>query len=337
LALHLTGGSGSFRLAPASEAVEIHLEPGGEPNEPVELSIENGAEWLVSGRSALLHDWVSRRHFPYPASSGYDWNRRMVLGNATTWMLYDQTCPSGRLWQSVVEPLHPARPTLAFGDGADGGLTVEVISSNAQNVVLTDRSDEPVVEPYALFVRFYPNDPDLSPRVKLFGVGQAWVMDAYPVAASPTLQLSLRIRACRSADLEPSLAATRLALDRTRTVLDCSDQLEYFNHVLLIPRPATLTWRDLAPAPGRFRVGLELRHSERAASSVELAPHYAVDVDGVRHELEWVQLSSRNFGDAWFGWAVTPPIELEGATHELRLTTGDPYCAVAPNPKLFPA
>ena len=194
------------------------------------------------------------------------------------------------------------------------------------------------MEPYQLEVRFYADDPDLSPRVRLFGVGQPWVMDSFPgatVGATPQ-HLELKLKRASGAGVTAALTVERLPVASHHAVLTAAGPVVPFMNVLLLPQPTTLTWTHLAPAPGTYRIGLELRHSEVGPESRELSAAYQVKVDGSEQPLEWIQLNSYNFGDAWFGWAVTPPIPLDGRWHELSIATTHPWCSLRPNFKLIP-
>jgi hypothetical protein len=336
----LSSPSGQITIAHEADGVRIRCELVrlSSPLEAPTLTVRNAAEWLVSGRTALLRDGVLRRHFPFPAESQIRWTRKMCWGAAPWGSLYDQTCPSGRLWQSVLEPLHPDRPALGFTDAMGQGVIVETVASTASNMVLTDRSDEETGEPYQLEVRFYADDPDLSPRVRLFGVGQPWVMDDFPVAAAGAApqHLELKLKQVPAASVASALSAERLPVASSRAVRTASSRVLPFMNVFLLPEPMTLTWSNLAPAPGTYRIALELRHSEKGPGERDLTTAYQVSVNGQSQPLEWLQLNTYHFGDAWFGWAVTPPLQLDGRRHELRLTTSHHWTGLRPNFKLIP-
>ena len=153
--------------------LEVIIQPQeGTP----EITIFNAKTWKVSGRTALLSDRVIRRHFPFPPETNYTWNRTL------SWImipLYNKIAPTGRLWESLFEPLHPTRPAVAF-ESENKAILISNIESTASNIVLTDRTDEKNPEPYGLTLRFHVSDPDLNPRVRAFGLGQPWEMDTYP-------------------------------------------------------------------------------------------------------------------------------------------------------------
>jgi hypothetical protein len=81
-------------------------------------------------------------------------------------------------------------------------------------------------------------------------------------------------------------------------------------------------------APGTFRIELELRYSESSASGTDLDGAYTVAVDGVPQPLVWTKRGTAIFGNAYFGLALTAPIDLSGKTHSITITTSRPWCSV---------
>lgn len=188
-----TAPYGTFRLKSNGSHIGLSLDLHSDTEVP-ELLILNARRWMVSGQTACLDDYTLRRHFPFPAESGYKWRRTDTWGG---WRLYDGVIPAGRLWQSVLEPLHPQAPGLLFVDVDGLGLVLGEISTDAGNIVLTDRTDEEGWTNYGLALRFYDYDPDLLPEFN--------PRESGPLHVDMTLSL-LSLEDARSALTKPRTA-----------------------------------------------------------------------------------------------------------------------------------
>jgi len=124
-------------------------------------------------------------------------------------------------------------------------------------------------------------------------------------------------------------AAERAPLSARGPVLE-REGPEFVNSfaAVFMPEPAALTWRNLAAVPGVYRVQFELRHSERGPDDRELTDAYALEIDGTPVALDWVTLNTAATGNAWFGYAQTPPLDLAGGPHTIRIRTSRAWCAV---------
>ncbi len=296
--------------------------------DPPHLFVANADRWYVSARTALLRDRLLRRHFPFPAGSGYAWDRTMVWGNAPQGALYDRVLPAGRLWQSILEPLHPDLPALAWEDADGNALIADRIESNASNVVLTDRTDESTVDPYGLEVRFLSVDMDLAPTVRATAPGQLWDLSRIEPGTLNPPELRLRLRGIVGG-VEDELRADRLPPETPAVEETWSDPgFTVHGDSVFLPSPGNVTWTNLAPVPGVYRIEFELRQSEISGEDHELEPHYRVEVDGVPQPLTWVASNVRSHDNAYFGRAQTPPVGLSGSVHSIRVTTTHTWCAV---------
>lgn len=259
------------------------------------------------------------------------------LGAAPWDALYNNgVLPSGRVWQSVLEPLHQSAPGLAFTDKNRASIIVSKVKSNAVNIVLTDRSDErenpkASTRDYGLALRFYGNDPDLNPRVAVLGLdGRQWRMSSYPSRAASDLKVSFRVEAApNEAPLVKLRNAARLPVVRSsiREERLSGSYADFFEAVWLT-QPGAIRWSGLAAAPGIYRIGFESRYSEDTPEGRDLDDAYTVLVDGIAQPLEWTKRNTASTGNAFFGLAQTPPLDLAGKTHTVEVRTSKPWAAV---------
>ncbi len=202
-------GAIRMRWREGAVVIDMNLTEAAADRTP-ELVVNNARRWLVSGQTALLDDRLLRRHFPFPPEKNYRWDRTMRWGG---WALYNNVAPTGRLWQSILEPLHPDNPALAFGDASGNGLVVSEIRTQAHNIVLTDRTDEDLADPYALALRFYAQDPDISAEsdeMRLDVAASGSTSSVEPGVVS----LHVKLIPCAEGDAARHLAATRLPVSR---------------------------------------------------------------------------------------------------------------------------
>ncbi len=344
LTADLSAGNGPWHeTAPAQYEsadgrMEMHNESGriqirctinvGERPPIIECVVHNARKWHVSGRTALLSDFTMRRHFPFPPETGYVWTRDMPWISID---LYNHVAPMGRLWQSVLEPLHPDNPAIAFDDGGDVSLVMSAIATNATNIVLTDRTDEPCEEPYGLALRFHATDPDLSPRIAAFGLGQSWTMDTYLARSAEPLRLSMTLSTATPDDAMAELKAERRPVQRgVKVNVDAPDYKRGPDGIWL-PTPGTATWSNLASVQGSYRIRLELRHSEASPDGTDLDTAYEVRLNGTLQPLEWIKRNTYQTGNAYFGYALTPPVDLTKQPLTLTIKTNKPWCAIRQN------
>lgn len=293
--------------------------------ETAELEIVGARRWCVSGRTAFLDDRVIRRHYPFPSTANYTWRREMSWLGAE---LYNGIAPTGRMWQSLLEPLHPGRPALAFMGGEGQGIVVENVNTNARNLVLTDRTDEGPAEPYGLTLRFYGADPDLAPRIAAFGLGQPWAMERYaPVEASPQRH-RFTIRLANETEMKEALTAPRLPVDRGEATQTLEgDSFSRDHGAVWFVKPGAVSWSGLRPLEGTHRIRLELRHSEVSAHGTDLDYAYEIQVNGATVPLKWVARDTFHTGNAYFGYAVTAPVDT-ARVRTLQVRGTKPWTAV---------
>ena len=342
---HRSGGDGVTRFRSGRLVAELvgggadavlHVAHAGEETWAVdfegssspELRVMNADRWMVSGRTAVLDDRVLRRHFPFPPEAGYVWNRSMPwVGPA----LYNGVAPTGRLWQSLLEPLHPDQRAVLFTDRAGSRLLLSQIDTNAHNIVLTDRTDELQPEPYGLALRFYVSDPDLDPGIAAFGLGQPWRMADPPKASPVRIRLRFRVKAIAPGDDEEvrnAMNANRLPVARGEAAIERSGNPFHGDaDTWWFERLGSIAYTKLAKVPGSHRIRLELRYSEKSAADDDLRSAYEVRVNGELVPLEWLQRDTYHTGNAFFGYALTPAIDT-GAIESLEIKTTRPWCAL---------
>lgn len=305
--------------------VTLSLNPGSDA--PI-VRIYNADKWYVSGRCALLEDRVMRRHYPFSKETGYHWERTMTWGSEPQGMLYKNVFPSGRMWQSVVEPLNPEVPAVAFEDKDGAGIVVSKIKSSAANIVLTDRSDEAFDGPYGLDLRFYNNDPDLSTRIPFFGIDGFWALNEYPKSTPGACEVSFRLSASKN-NAREALAATRLpAVKRSSEISRQGDRFVFSEGGLYYAKPGKVTWAIPTTITGKYRLQMLLRHSCCQADGRDMIPGYKVSIDGVEQKLDWVKLHAWGPVLSPFATVLTPAVNLDGKPHTLTIETTLDWLAV---------
>lgn len=292
------------------------------------LHVTGARRWIVSARTALLDDRLIRRHYPWPVETGYTWSRSMVWGREAQGMIYNSVYPTGRLWQSAIEPLHPTGPAVACQTASGRWLVIDQIRFAGRNVVLTDRTDETQVEPYGLSLRFYPEDADLSPRFRQFGTDQTWMITGSEPAMAGPVQVNLRVRlldALTDAFTRDRLpvAVSRYEVDRTgERFIISEDATCHF------ARPGSVTWTLPEGPVGRRRLWLRLRQDWSQADTAGLASAYSVFLNDKQLPLRWARLGEGNSGGAWFALVDAGLIDLDGRPQRLRIDTTVDWCAV---------
>ena len=335
----LVGRNGRLIAMETPDGVAIQADMATSPEHPgLVLTVRGAQRWRVSGRTALLDDLALRRHYPFPEGSGYVWQRQHDWGRMTSGGLYNGVCPSGRLWQSTIEPLHPERPAIAFTDREGRGVALRDLHTDAMNVVLTDATDENP-EPARLELRFLGVDPDLAPSVQHFGRGQPWRLAGAAPVASRQLHVQFLLRLPETENEAAILTqAVRLPLLPASASLAVeAAKVNDMGGRKFLPEPGSFTWSNLAPAPGRFEIELELRLSERSATDTDLADAYEITLDGEKLPVRWGRKNVWSTGNAFFAKARVGPVDLRGKTHGLHVRTLHTWCAFLPVFDLFPA
>lgn len=292
------------------------------------LQLTGVDRWLATTETGVYEDRLMRRHYQWPAEGGYRWDPTMVWGFEPH-HLYRACLPAGRQWQSAVAPLLPDG-FLAF-TGTDGqALRVTSLQTNAQNIILTDRSEEADPEPYGLTLRFVARDEALNPWWSPAYQRSGWVEIPNPHAPTPTEPL--RVRLC----LQPGgefAAILRQApgpspVTQGGREIGPADYHESGGR-LWFPEPNTVRWTDLPlRQSGEYTLWLELRHSERGPEETELTQHYQISLDGQPITFEWQRLNSWSTGNGYFGWAKAEVGRLETGLHSVQVRTTHTWCAL---------
>ncbi|HPJ99977.1 MAG TPA: alpha-amylase family glycosyl hydrolase, partial [Candidatus Hydrogenedentes bacterium] len=329
-------GDGVTRLISTAGTIECRESEGGVAvlceinaeyaHTPLTLRVSNARGWRVSGESAVLSDWFVPRHHPFPEGSDYVWRPSDVWGYLP-YNLYNAMLPVGRLWQSLLEPLLAEAPAVAFLSENGQGLALRHIETSAMNVVLHDGGmahDTTAAQPA---LEFFAIDTNLHLQVQHLGQRQPWLLSGLQPGEPRPLRVAFTLTPF--GDAAGDFAAERAPRAARGPVLEREgpEFVDSFAAVFM-PRPAALTWRNLAALPGVYRLELELRHSERGPDGRDLTEAYTIELDGTPVSLDWVKLNTTSTGNAWFGHAQTAPIELAEGPHTLSIRTSRPWCAV---------
>lgn len=312
----------------AGGALEVRLWLHPVSDENATVKVHGAREWMVSARSAVLREPTLRRHFPFSAESGINRPADIRWGQEPN-RYYNAVFPWGRQWESLRVPLHDDQPSVAFR--APDGRWIEFadIDTTANNVVLTDGTDEGDPAEYALELRFLRADEKLAPGVRQFGINQPWKYETGgTVAQAPALEARFALRVL---DEMPDMAE-RLPYVRpgARMTVDTDERADFFEAVWLV-QPGVVRWENLVPVDGGpWRVRLLARHSELAADGTDLADAYVVRINGRTVETTWSDLGLGNTGNAWFGWLDTEAVDLSGGTNVVEITTTRPWAAMRP-------
>jgi hypothetical protein len=321
---------------PKGVSVTVDLATTRE-NPGLTVTVRGAQRWYVSGRTAGLEDLALRRHYPFPEGSGYVWKRNHAWGYLPYRGLYNGVCPSGRLWQTLVEPLHPNTPAVAFTDRDGCGVALRDLHTDAMNVVLTDASDENP-DPARLELRILGVDPDLAIPVQHLGQGQPWRLSGMKPVESRQLHAEFVVGFPETEILARAMTqAVRLPLQPPGAdLLVEAPQVNGMGGRKFLPEPGTLTWRNLAPVPGQFEIELELRLSERSGTDTDLAEAYEVVLDGRKLPIRWGKKNVWSTGNAYFAKARVGPVDLGGKRHHLAIRTLHTWCAIRPEFQLVP-
>jgi hypothetical protein len=314
------------RLSPTHVRIDCQMDNA---SVPPELIVFHAARWRVSGRTALLDDRVLRRSYPFPPEANYAWDRTMAWGQGPYGSPYRSVAPVGRLWESVLEPLHPESGALAWSDCRGRSLLICGIDTSAAHLVLTDRTDEQPDAPYGLALRFYSKDPDLDPTVASLGLRHPLVLDAPGTPTEQSVRLSFHIQGLGDQEVVNRLTATRLPVDRGEPVFrtEGPDVRRQHDSIWFV-QPGAAIWEQLPAVAGRYRLRVELRHSEVSESGTDQADAYRLEIDGRNLGLDWVSLNTYQTGNAYFGHVLSEPVDLSAGVRSLKLAATKNWAAV---------
>ncbi len=325
---------GEASIAYADDAFDVNLHLGKEANAYApELVIFNASRWVISGQTAKLQGWTLRRHFPFPPGVSYAWSPAMPWVGVP---LYSGVAPTDRVWQSLLEPLNIEYPVIVFSNNWPAEVHLSSIESNARNIVLSDRTGDRA-DACGLALRFYGVDPELNRRIAAFGLGQPWSLDTY-LPAEPQEQ-RIRFRISRQFQNICRLNyESRSAIDRGEARVTCDGEaIRREASGIWFVKPGTVTWSKLVPVKGKYRIRFELRHSESSPTGTDLDNAYEIRIDGEAVPLEWVKRNVYQTGNAYFGYAMTPALDLDQRGRTVAITTKQPWCAQRGDFHLTPA
>ena len=333
--MELSSPVGRVSLCP--EEGGLRFEGAFTPEAPPPVVRVAGAhEWAVSGRTGLLHDRVLFRHASFPGRANYHWQPSYCWGTLPWGTLYRGVAPVSRLWQTLLEPLHPDRPALGFADAAGRGILLHHLQTDAMNVVLSDGFQEADSRPGELRVSFYAVDPDLHPDVQRGGLRPFW-RERKPIPVPPR-PLNLSFTVSPSADIATALSAPRRPFDPGGPLEErVGKGFSETNKRIFVIEPGRVEWHRLPAIKGRFRLEFELRLSERSGEAMDLADAYIITLDGKRLDLTWTKKNVWSTGNAYFAKALSNPVDLGGKPHTLIIRTTHSWCAMLSSAVLVPA
>ncbi len=302
-----------------------------------ELVVEGAHTWQVSARTAVLHDYVLRRHYPWPDDTDYVWDSSMYWGPVPGHKLYQKKSPTGRLWESVIEPLHPAAPGVQFRDAADRRVTLHGIKTNVKNMLLYDQADEST---HVLRLAFRGHDTTLAPHVAAAGMGNPYILQSPPPDDNRVYEVGFVITtATENTELDAQIVdAPRLPTDRAGYRMRVYGENSQHNHQLgaVLPQPGRVVWTDLRFPDGRHRIQFTMRHSESSPEGTDLDDAYTIAINGEPLSYEWRERAVFRHNNAFFGHAVTPSLDLGNHNSEIAITTQVPWCMVKEQFVLIP-
>jgi len=295
----------------------------------LELQFTGVDRWLAETVTGVYEDRLLRRHYPWPEGL-YKWETTNCWGYEPH-NLYSHQLPAGRQWQSAVSDLvDDGSVILAGWEGR--GIRVRCIDSNAENIVLTDRSEETDPEPYGLTLRFLAHDDALSRDWVPAYAFAGWTEFPSVRSAAAMGPPRLRIELSELADFAQALAdappPSRPAAAQRRIGPGRSN--ESFGRLWLI-EPNTVEWEGLRLSrAGDCTLWLELRHSEIGPDRTELTPHYHIELGGKPVTFEWARLDAWHTGNGYFGWARADVGPLQLGEHTMRIETTHTWCGIGP-------
>ena len=156
-------------------------------------------------------------------------------------------------------------------------------------------------------------------------------MDSYPRGKPGPVVVRFTVSAANAQEATHAVTAPRLPIDRTGTTFTkkSNGKIHENNGAIWLVKPNTLTWSHLTPpVTGRYRIRFELRHSESSPEGTDLQDAYELRIDGRVVPLEWIKLNTWHTGNAYFGHAVTPPLDLSKRARTIEISTKKTWCAV---------
>jgi hypothetical protein len=242
--------------------------------------------------------------------------------------LYNGRAPTDRLWESVIESLHPDNPAATFTDSDGAGVAVTDIRTDAENIILSDAD--------GLTLAFRADDPDLSPNVRALGRGQPWRIAGSVDLPPRPLSLSFLLTTLDRPEAARLAAAPLPFRHPGATLVREGERFGENGGRIFVVEPGALEWQGLGAVPGSWILEFELRLSERSGEDTDLADAYRISLDGRPLEFSWGKKNVWSTGNAYFALARTSPADLGGAEHRLRIETLKPWCAVRPSFTLHP-
>jgi hypothetical protein len=309
--------------------VRITATAGAPGEGELSLQVLGVDRWLVDTVTGVYEDRLMRRHFPWPEGL-YHWEPSYVWGYEPH-NLYSHVLPAGRQWQSAVAPVCEGGQ-IAFAGPGGKGIAIRDIVTNAMNVVLTDRSEQPDPEPYGLRLRFVSRDKALSARWVPEHRRTGWVeMPTAPFSRlDKSLHVAFTVAPLRDFERAVGRAQPLAAPAGARQSIGPGERVSHHNRLWLV-EPNTVRWTGLPLGhEGDYTLWLQLRHSERGPDQTELTEHYHVTLDGRAIPLEWSRLDVWRTGNGYFGWAKGPAGRLGPGRHSLAIRTSHRWCALLP-------
>lgn len=302
---------------------ELSCVPG-ELNDWPAIVLTKVDTWQVSGRTAMLHDHALHRHYPWPESAAYVWDKSM------SWVgyeMYNRISPTGRLWESVIDPLHPDVPAVCFRDSAGKRIRIADIETDVKNLLLCEGDD------YALRMEFRGRDAELAPSVAVAGIGQPYCVESQVAADDDFYTTSFILSVISGATTEEerrTIETPRMDADRRAYQMALSGDEASINHRLgvVLPNPGKVSWKGIALPKGRYRLKFTMRHSEVSPEGTDLDDAYEISVNNQPLTYEWTARNVFQYGNAYYGEVLTDACDCGGDSNEITISTNKKWCMI---------
>lgn len=319
-----SSGAVELQVTPTVMGLRCKLVfPEADPGTWPAVEVFGADAWMIAGRTALLHDRALRRHFPWPENVDYTWDKTMFWGPHPGGTTYDRISPTGRLWESVFEPLHPEHPAIGFHDSAGEGVLLAEVATDCGNLLLSETA---TAESPVLRLAFRGYDRQVAAHVNL-GVPCAPYRMEHP---EPDPGRRYTASFTLSAREEMPAVIQDWAAEAQPHPIDRPSHRRRFEgeatHLLrrvgiVMPEPGAVIWEGLVFPAGQRTVRLTMRHSERSPEGTDLDTAYRILVNGEEVPVTWTRRNVSEHRNAHFGYAdIALPVASE-EVHTLRVET----------------
>lgn len=317
-------GAVELQVTPTETGLRCELVfPEADPGAWPAIELTGADAWMVAGRTALLHDRALRRHFPWPEDVDYTWDKTMFWGPHPGGTTYDRISPTGRMWESVFEPLHPEHPAIGFHDSGGEGVLLAEIATDCGNLLLSETAtaDSPVLR-----LAFRGYDSEVAAHINLGSPCAPYRLEhpepepARRYHTSFTLSMRKEMPAVIK---DWAAAAEPYPMDRPihRRRFEGKGTHLLPQVGIVLPEPGAVIWEGLVFPTGHRTVRLTLRHSEQSPEGTDLDAAYRILVNDEELPVTWMQRNVSQHRNAYFGYAdIALPVASE-EVYTLRIET----------------